>query len=91
MVNTFTAILKCFETPGQWHYVAVPPELSIPLEYMAVSFGYIAVTAKVGNTSWPTSLMPKGDGSHFIALPKKVRQKEKLSLGAQVEVSFTVR
>ena len=37
------------------------------------------------------SVLPMGDGTHFIALPAKVRSKEKLPLGAEVEISFETR
>lgn len=53
--------------------------------------GLIAVTVKVGNTAWQTSLLPMGDGTHFIALPAKARLKENLSPGAEVEVAFETR
>ena len=91
MENIFVAKIECFEMPGGWHYVPVPTELSAPLEFLAINFGFIAITAKVGNSSWQTSLLPKGDGTHFIALPAKVRSKEKLSYGAEVEISFEPR
>lgn len=90
MRNTFFAKILLFERKMGWHYVSVPMELSKPFEYLA-DRGLIAVTAKVGNSSWPTSLLPMGDGTHFIALPAKVRSKEKLFLGAEVEVSFETR
>jgi len=90
MENTFTAKIELFEKEMGWHYVSVPTELSKPLEHHA-DRGLIAVTAKVGNSSWPTSLLPMGDGTHFIALPAKVRKKEKLSLGEMVEISFETR
>ena len=91
MENVFIAKIERFEMPGGWHYVPVPIELSIPHEYLAIHFGYIAISAKVVNSSWPTSLLPKGDGTHFIALPAKVRSKEKLSLGTEIEISFETR
>jgi len=62
----------------------------VPLAHLA-DRGLIAITAHIGNSSWPTSLLPMGDGTHFIALPAKVRTKEKLSLGAAVEISFAMR
>jgi hypothetical protein len=91
MENTFIAKIERFETQGGWHYVLVPEELSEPLVYLAIHFGFIAITAKVGNSSWPTSLLPKGDGTHFIALPAKVRLKEKLLHGTEIEISFETR
>jgi len=91
MENTFIAKIERFEMQGGWLYVPVPIELSKPIEYFANQFGFIAINAKVGNTSWTTSLLPKGDGTHFIALPAKVRSKEKLLLGAEIEMSFETR
>jgi len=90
MDNTFIAKVELFEREKGWYYVSVPTELSKPLEYLA-DRGLIAVIAKVGTSSWQTSLLPMGDGTHFLALPAKVRSKEKLSLGAMVEVSFVIR
>jgi hypothetical protein len=90
MSSTFIANIEMFEREMGWHYVSVPTELSKPLETLA-DRGLIAVTAKIGNSSWPTSLLPMGDGTHFIALPAKVRKKEKLLLGMAVEISFETR
>jgi hypothetical protein len=90
MNNTFIANVELFEREMGWHYVCVPTELSKPLEHLA-DRGLIAVSAKVGNSSWPTSLLPMGDGTHFIALPAKVRNKEKLSRGMVVKISFETR
>ena len=90
MKNTFIAKIKIFEREMGWHYVLVPTDLSKPLEHLAER-GLIAVIAKVGNSSWPTSLLPMGDGTHFIALPARVRTKEKISLGEEVEVLFETR
>ena len=90
MSHTFCAKVDLFEREKGWHYVLVPVELSKPLEYLA-DRGLIAITAKVGSSSWPTSLLPMGDGTHFIALPAKVRAKERVSLGMEVQVSFETR
>jgi len=90
MKKTFIANVEFFERKMGWHYVSVPIGLSKPLSHLA-DRGLIAITATVGNSSWPTSLLPMGDGTHFIALPAKVRAKEKLSPGAAVEISFETR
>jgi len=91
MENTFTAKIERFEMKGGWYFVPVPAELKKSLEFLSTNFGFIPITATVGNTSWQTSLLPKGDRTHFIALPAKVRSKENLSLGDEVEVSFEIR
>jgi len=90
MSSIFIADVKLFEREMGWHYVSVPTDLSKPLEHLA-DRGLIAVTATVGGSSWPTSLLPMGDGTHFIALPAKLRKKEKLSLGMAIEISFETR
>ena len=90
MNTSFTAKVELFDRVNGWHYVAVATALSAPLEYLA-DRGLIAVTAKVGNTSWQTSLLPMGDGTHFIALPAKVRLKEHLVRGAETTIYFAIR
>jgi hypothetical protein len=90
MVYSFTARIDLFERDKGWHYVAVPRELSEPLQRFA-DRGLIAATATVGKSTWPTSLLPMGDGSHFIALPAKIRAKEKLTRGESIEISFELR
>lgn len=90
MNNTFDAKVDLFQREKGWYYVCVPTELSKPLEPLA-DRGLIAVVAKGGGSTWQTSLLPMGDETHFIALPAKVRVKEKLSLGSPVTVSFETR
>jgi len=90
MNNTFSAKVELFARNKGWHYVSVPLDLSKPLVHLT-DRGLIAIIARVGNSSWHTSMLPMGDGTHFIALPNKVRTKEKLSLGMAVEVSYVTR
>ncbi len=67
MSNNFTAKVSLFERDKGWYYVSVPVHLSKPLEHLA-DRGFIAVTAQIGNSSWPTSLLPMGDGGHSTAI-----------------------
>ena len=90
MVYTFIAKVNLFDRDKGWYYISVPSELSNLHEHLA-DRGLIAVTASIGKSSWATSLLPMGDGTHFIALSAKVRAKEKLSRGNTVEVSFELR
>jgi hypothetical protein len=90
MKHTFEAEVHLFEREKGWFYVSVPTALSKPLERLA-DRGLIAITAQTGNISWPTSLLPMGDGTHFIALPAKVRTKEKIKLGDRITIAFEPR
>jgi hypothetical protein len=87
---SFEAQVEIFQREKGWYYVPVPQELSKPLEPLAER-GLIAITAQVGATSWPTSLLPMGDGTHFIALPAKVRTKQKIDVGDAISVAFRIR
>lgn len=88
MEHKFTAKVEFLDC---WQYVSVPLELSTPLEIFKRHFGYIAVNAKIGGSSWATSLLPRGDGTYFIVLPKKIRIKEKVAPGVDIEVFFEIR
>jgi hypothetical protein len=63
--QSFAASVKLFEWGKGWYCVSVPSKLSQPLEHLAAR-GLIAITASVGKTSWPTSLLPMGNGTHGL-------------------------
>ena len=90
MKNAFTAKVELFKRKHGWYYISVPVALSKPLEHLA-DRGLIAINATIDNSTWPTSLLPMGDGTHIIPLPAKVRNKENLSLGLPIEISFEIR
>jgi hypothetical protein len=82
--------VRLFDRPGGWHFVPVPQEYSEELADLS-DRGLIPIRATVGETSWNTSLLPMGDGSHFVALSKPVRKAEDLELGDRVKLTFTPR
>jgi len=84
MSFSFAGKVELFKREKGWYYVSVPAELSKPLECLA-DRGLVAVIASVGDSRWPTSLLPMGDGTHFIALPARVRM-----LIIRVKVTLTV-
>lgn len=84
---TETAKVEKFPGKGGWTYVRVPKVYSEMGADRAVR-GFIPIIAKVGQTKWKTSLLPFGDGTHFIALKANVRKLEKISESDIVEYSF---
>ena len=90
MSYSFAGKAELFEREKGCYYVSVPVEISKPLECLA-DRGLVAVIATVGDSRWPTSLLPMGDGTHFIALPARVRKKENLHLDSEFEISFDIR
>jgi len=91
MVEKFSGIVEIFDKENMpWWFVRVPKKLSDPYEVLA-DRGLIAVMASVGKNSWKTSLLPYGDSTHFIALPKKVRKANSIQLGDKISVEFEMR
>lgn len=89
---TFKEKLKVEIFPGKggWYYVSVPQEYKDMSKSMA-HYGLVPIYAKVGLTEWLTSLLPKGDGTLFIALNAKVRKAESIQLGDMIEIEFGFR
>lgn len=83
-------MIEIFDRPGGWHYIAVPVEFSLELEELA-DRGLIPIRATIGDSDWDTSLLPMGDGTHFVALNAKVRFAEGLDVGEDVTLSFVPR
>ncbi len=92
MTKTFRVVdkVEIFPQKGGWHYINVPESITKQLTRKA-DRGLIAINATVGKTSWDTSLLPMGDGTHFIALNAKVRASEKLKPGSEIEIRFRPR
>lgn len=82
--------VELFPQKGGWVYVRVPIGITEKLLHRAQR-GLIPIRASVGSSSWDTSLLPMGDGTHFIALNAKVRKKEDIEVGNNVSVSFQLR
>jgi hypothetical protein len=79
--------------PSPWHFVTVPPEISEALAarstHVSYGWGMIPVTARVGQTTWRTSLFPK-DGCYVVPLRVSVRRAEHVELGDTVTVHLHV-
>jgi Domain of unknown function (DUF1905) len=79
--------------PAPYHFVTVPDGESAALRATAVrvsyGWGMIPVTARIGGTTWATSLFPK-DGRYVVPVKAVVRRAEGLDEGTSVEVRLTV-
>lgn len=76
--------------PSPYHFVTVPEDESAELQTAAAlvtyGWGMIPVEARIGGTSWTTSLFPK-DGGYVVPLKDRIRNAE----GIDVEDTVTVR
>ena len=89
----FTGEIWHWRGPAPFHFVTVPEEQAADIQALAsdVTYGWgmIPVKARLGGTSWKTSLFPK-DGGYVLPLKDAVRRAESAELGDTVEVELTV-
>lgn len=79
--------------PSPFHFVTVPADESAELAEAAAmvtyGWGMIPVQARIGGTSWTTSLYPK-DGGYVVPLKDVVRKGEDLQIGDVVTITLFV-
>jgi len=90
---TFDAEVIEWRGPAPFYYAAVPvneaediAELARELTY---GWGCIPVVARIGGTTWETSLFPK-DGGYLVPLKVAVRRAEGIDLDDTVGVTLTL-
>jgi hypothetical protein len=88
--ETFAGVVDRFDREGGWYFVPAPVAMTRRLGHLA-DRGLIAVEARVGPVTWQTSLLPMGDGTHFLALPARVRRAQRLDVGDIVRVEVVPR
>jgi hypothetical protein len=89
----FSGEIWFWRGPSPFHFVTVPKKESEELHAISAlvtyGWGVIPVSARIGNTSWETSLFPK-DGGYLVPIRASVRSAEKLELGDAVSVTLNV-
>jgi hypothetical protein len=78
-----------------WTFVSLPPEASEEIRELTEGhhrgFGSVRVRARVGSTSWTTSIFPgSGGGPYVLPVKRAVRQAEHLDVGDRAAVSVEV-
>ena len=93
MAMSFRGEVWFWRGPAPFHFVTVPEDECVELEaasrLVTYGWGMIPVTARIGNTTWQTSLWPK-DGAYIVPLKAQVRRSEGIELGEVVTVELTV-
>ncbi|TDC36977.1 DUF1905 domain-containing protein [Micromonospora sp. 15K316] len=89
----FSGEMWFWRGPAPWHFVTVPVaecrELAEAASAVSYGWGMIPVTARIGETTWATSLFPK-DGRYLVPVRASVRRAEGLEVGEPVSVRLTV-
>lgn len=74
--------------PAPFHFVPLPPDEADLIDEVKAEIAYwgvIPVTARLGATSFTTSMFPR-EGTYFLPLKDAVRRAEGVGLGDVVEV-----
>jgi Domain of unknown function (DUF1905) len=80
--------------PAPWYFVTVPDEQCGPLEDAAADgasygWGMVPVTARLGGTTWTTSLYPY-EGRYVVPVKAAVRKAEGVDEGDVVTLRLTL-
>ena len=92
MSDTFTAELWDAKSTGAWVFVSLPEDLSDAIAGVPrpprPGFGSLRVEAKIGATTWATSIFPDSKrGCYVLPVKKAVRIAEGVEIGDPVEVT----
>lgn len=83
-----TTLLKSNQEMGKWHYCYLPG-IYKDLAEGHTNRGMIPVIARIGNTTWKTSLLPVTKTSNYIiAIKADVRKAENLNDGDKLTIYF---
>lgn len=79
--------------PAPWHFITVPEDDCLAIADVAdiASYGWgcIPVTARIGDTEFRTSLIPK-DGGYLVPVKADVRKSQSIELGDAVHVRLVI-
>lgn len=81
------------EAPASWVFVTLPAEVALAIRVEASAapkaWGSVKVKAKIGKTTWSTSLFPqKETGSYLLPVKAAVRDAEGLNDDDAVDVTL---
>lgn len=90
----FSGEIWTWRGPAPFYFITVPDEEAQILKdewtFSSYGWGMLPVTARIGRTTWPTSLFPK-DGSYVLPLKVAVRNAERLDEGDAPHVIMSIR
>ena len=82
---TFEARMWLWKADAAWHFVTLPSDVTDEIEDLVVErrgFGSVRVEARIGATTWATSIFPSNEmGSFLLPIKKAVRVAENLAEG----------
>lgn len=92
MTFTFRAPVLVWRGPAPYLFVPFPPEASALLAStptLSYGWGCIPATARIGATTWNTSLMPR-QGTYLVPVKMVVQRAEGIGPQSEVDISVDV-
>lgn len=78
-----------------WYFVELPLEASAEIHEWAdalprAGFGAVKVIARIGETSWTTSIFPSSSGTYSLVVGRRIRQAEGVEPGETVVAAVEI-
>jgi hypothetical protein len=89
----FESVVRRWSGEAAWYFAVLPLDLAdeIRSQVEHVGFGSVRDTARIGDTTWSTSVFPdKGSGSYVLPVKAAVRTAEGLDDADPVTIRLTV-
>lgn len=93
---TFTGEVWLWQAEkAAWHFVALPIDMSEDIKvftkHLARGFRSVKVEARIGETSWKTSIFPsKERNAYILPIKKPVRLAEDIGANSVVTVKLSI-
>ena len=89
----FSGRIWYWRGPAPYYFVAIPEQPSRQLKavskFVSYGWGVVPVHARIGETEWQTSLIPK-NGGYLLPVKDSVRNVENLEIDDDVIVQLRV-
>lgn len=83
-MKNFTTLVERFSGVGTWTYATIP----FDCEKEFGSKSRIRVKGQINQQDIEATLMPHGNGKHFIILTKEIRDKTKITIGDTIKINL---
>ncbi len=98
MKNTIEFDAPLWLYPGDtanWHFISLPTAEAEAIKacfaHHARGWGSLRVQARIGETTWKTSIFPdKKQGTYLLPVKAEVRKKEKIHAGESVRIQIKI-
>lgn len=96
MQSSFKIITKIWLYDGHaaWHFATIDAPTSKAIKALQTGprrgWGSVKVTAKIGKTSWTTSIFPDKNETYLLPIKASVRKAEKLSTEDKIKIELII-